>query len=200
MDCPYQNLCSAYIIKEQHKINEQRKQLLGEKKNLLYYLKSIKYPKQIVTKPDCDSIEGLSPAISIDQKSGSKNPRSTVGTVTEIADYLRLLFARIGTPYCPTHHIKIEPLSIDEMVEDCLKYEGAKITVLSPLVRGEKGTFENLFEHLRHAGYSRVIVDGVMQSLDDEINLKKTVKHDIELVIDRVLIDKEDRLRLSDAF
>ena len=168
------------------------------------YLESLSsYARQFIGdmgKPDCDSIEGLSPAISIDQKSGSKNPRSTVGTVTEIADYLRLLFARIGTPYCPHHHIKIEPLSIDEMVDDCLKYEGAKITVLSPLVRGEKGTFENLFEHLRHAGYSRVIVDNVMQSLDDEISLKKTLKHDISLVIDRLIVDAEDRLRISDAF
>lgn len=168
------------------------------------YLESLSsYARQFIGdmgKPDCDSVEGLSPAISIDQKGGSKNPRSTVGTVTEIADYLRLLFARIGTPYCPNHHIPIEPLSIDQMIEDAFKYEGEKAIVLSPIVRGEKGTFENLFEHLRHSGYARVYVDGVMQSLDDEINLKKTVKHDIELVIDRVLIDKEDRLRLSDAF
>ena len=168
------------------------------------YLESLSsYARQFIGdmgKPDCDSVEGLSPAISIDQKGGSKNPRSTVGTVTEIADYLRLLFARIGVPYCPNHHIPIEPLSIDQMIEDAFKYEGEKAVILSPIVRGEKGTFENLFEHLRHSGYARVYVDGVMQSLDDEINLKKTVKHDIELVIDRVLIDKEDRLRLSDAF
>lgn len=168
------------------------------------YLESLSsYARQFIGdmgKPDCDSVEGLSPAISIDQKGGSKNPRSTVGTVTEIADYLRLLFARIGTPYCPNHHIPIEPLSIDQMIEDAFRYEGEKAIVLSPIVRGEKGTFENLFEHLRHSGYARVYVDGVIQSLDDEINLKKTVKHDIELVIDRVLIDKEDRLRLSDAF
>ena len=168
------------------------------------YLESLSsYARQFIGdmgKPDCDTVEGLSPAISIDQKSGSKNPRSTVGTVTEIADYLRLLFARIGVPYCPNHHVPIEPLSIDQMIEDALKYEGQKAVILSPIVRGEKGTFENLFEHLRHSGYARVYVDGVMQSLDDDIKLKKTVKHDIELVIDRVLIDKEDRLRLSDAF
>ena len=168
------------------------------------YLESLSsYARQFIGdmgKPDCDSVEGLSPAISIDQKSGSKNPRSTVGTVTEIADYLRLLYARIGVPYCPNHHIPIEPLSIDQMIEDAFKYVGEKAVILSPIVRGEKGTFENLFEHLRHEGYARVYVDSVMQSLDDDIKLQKTVKHNIELVIDRVLIDKDDRLRLSDAF
>ena len=116
------------------------------------YLESLSsYARQFIGdmgKPDCDSVEGLSPAISIDQKGGSKNPRSTVGTVTEIADYLRLLFARIGTPYCPNHHIPIEPLSIDQMIEDAFKYEGEKAIVLSPIVRGEKGTFENLFDLL----------------------------------------------------
>ncbi|MCR5741207.1 MAG: excinuclease ABC subunit UvrA, partial [Gammaproteobacteria bacterium] len=168
------------------------------------YLESLSsYARQFIGdmgKPDCDSVEGLSPAVSIDQKSGSKNPRSTVGTVTEINDYLRLLYARVGIPYCPNHHIPITPMSIDEMIEDALKYDGEKAIVLSPVVRGEKGTFENLLEHLRHAGYTRVVVDGVMQSLEDNILLKKTIKHEILLVIDRLLIDKEDRLRLSDAF
>ena len=123
------------------------------------YLDSLSsYARQFIGdmgKPDVDSVEGLSPAISIDQKSGSKNPRSTVGTVTEIADYLRLLFARIGKPYCPNHHIPIEPMSIDEIIEKVKEYEGEKALILSPIVRGEKGTFENTFEHLRHEGYTR---------------------------------------------
>ena len=168
------------------------------------YLDSLSsYARQFVGdigKPDVDSVEGLSPSISIDQKSGSKNPRSTVGTVTEIADYLRLLFARIGKPYCPHHHIPIHPLSIDEIIEQTKKYEGEKALILSPIVRGEKGTHENTFEHLRHEGYSRVIVDGVQQTLEDNITLKKTVKHNIEVVIDRLVIDIEDRNRLVDSF
>ena len=168
------------------------------------YLDSLSsYARQFIGdmgKPDCDSVEGLSPSISIDQKSGSKNPRSTVGTVTEIADYLRLLFARIGKPFCPNHKIPIVPLSIDEIIEKTLKYEGKKAMILSPIVRGEKGTHENTLEHLRHEGYSRVFVDGVQQSLDDSITLKKTVKHTIEVVVDRLVIDMEDRNRLVDSY
>ena len=168
------------------------------------YLESLSsYARQFIGdmgKPDVDSVEGLSPAISIDQKSGSRNPRSTVGTVTEIADYMRLAFARIGKPYCPNHHIPIMPLSIDEMIERAFKYEGEKVVVLSPIATNEKGTFENTFEKLRKEGYSRVIVDNVMMTLDDEIILKKTVKHTIYLVIDRLVIDREDRNRLVDSF
>ena len=168
------------------------------------YLESLSsYARQFIGdmgKPNVDAVEGLSPAISIDQKSGSKNPRSTVGTVTEIADYLRLLYARIGVPYCPNHHIPIIPQSIDQMMEETLKYEGKKAMVISPIVRGEKGTFENLFSHLRHEGFSRVIVDDVMYSLNDDIVLKKTIKHHISLIIDRVIISKEDRVRLSDDY
>ena len=168
------------------------------------YLESLSsYARQFIGdmgKPDVDSVEGLSPAISIDQKSGSRNPRSTVGTVTEIADYMRLSFARIGKPYCPNHHIPIMPLSIDEMIERALKYDKEKVIVLSPIARSEKGTFENTFERLRREGYSRVIVDDNMMSLDDDIILKKTVKHTIYLVIDRLIVDKDDRNRLVDSF
>ena len=168
------------------------------------YLDSLSsYARQFIgdmDKPDVDNVEGLSPAISIDQKSGSKNPRSTVGTVTEIADYLRLLFARIGKPYCPTHHIPIEPMSIDEIIEKVKEYDGEKALILSPIVRNEKGTFENAFEHLRHEGYTRVIVDGVQQTLEDDIKLKKTVKHTIMVIVDRLVIDMEDRNRLVDSF
>ena len=168
------------------------------------YLESLSsYARQFIGdmgKPDVDNVIGLSPAISIDQKSGSRNPRSTVGTVTEIADYMRLAFARIGKPYCPNHHIPIMPLSIDEMIERVLKYEGEKAIILSPIARNEKGTFENTFDRLRREGYSRVIVDSNMMSLDDEIKLKKTIKHTILLVIDRLIIDKEDRNRIVDSF
>lgn len=167
------------------------------------YIESLSsYARQFLgdlSKPLVESVEGLSPAISIDQRSGSKNPRSTVGTVTEIADYIRLLFARIGVPYCPHHHIKILPQTIDEMIERIFEHEQEKAMILSPIAKGEKGTFENTFDHLRREGYSRVVVDGNMMSLDDDIKLKKTVKHDIQVVIDRLLIDKEDRNRLSDS-
>ncbi|MCB9498373.1 MAG: excinuclease ABC subunit UvrA [Bacillales bacterium] len=150
-------------------------------------------------KPNVESVEGLSPAISIDQKSGSKNPRSTVGTITEITDYLRLLFSKIGTPYCPNHHIPIVPETIDEMVEKSLEYEKEKAMILSPIASEEKGTFENTFSHLRMEGYSRAIVDGVMLSLEDDITLKKTEKHTILAVIDRLAISSEDRNRLHDS-
>ncbi len=167
------------------------------------YLESLSsYARQFVGdmgKPDVDSVEGLSPSISIDQGSGSKNPRSTVGTVTEITDYFRLLFARIGVPYCPHHHIPIVPMSIDQMIDEVLKEEGKKALVLSPIVRGEKGTFENTFEHYRLKGYERVIVDSEMLSLDDEIKLKKNIKHTISLVVDRIVIKREDRARLADS-
>lgn len=168
------------------------------------YLESLSsYARQFIGdmgKPDVDSVEGLCPSISIDQKSGSKNPRSTVGTVTEIQDYLRLLFARIGTPYCKTHKIPIVPETIESMVEKVLKYEGSKATILSPIARREKGTFENTFEHFRIEGYSKVYVDNELLSLEDTIKLNKNIKHNISLVIDRLIIDKDDRTRLVDSF
>jgi len=167
------------------------------------YLESLSsYARQFIGdmgKPDVDNVEGLSPSISIDQKSGSKNPRSTVGTVTEIADYLRLLYARIGTPICPIHKTKIEPLSIDEMVNKVFEHNNEKATILSPIARNEKGTFENTFTHLRYEGYSKVYVDNELLNLEDDITLKKTVKQNIEVVIDRLIIDKEDRNRLYDS-
>ena len=126
-----------------------------------------------VDKPDVDSIEGLSPSISIDQKTTNKNPRSTVGTITEIYDFLRLLFARIGVPYCPNHHIPIKSQSIEEMTNKIMEMEeGTKLEILSPVIHGEKGTQKDLFDDLRKEGYSRVRVDGETLSLDEEIKLE----------------------------
>jgi len=151
-------------------------------------------------KPDVDSIEGLSPAISIDQKTTSKNPRSTVGTVTEIYDYLRLLFARIGIPYCPIHNRPISSQSIEEMTNQVLKLEeGTKIKVLSPIVYGEKGTHANLFDKLRKDGYARVKVDGEELDLFEEITLDKNKKHNILVVIDRLIIKDDIRSRLYES-
>ena len=151
-------------------------------------------------KPDVDSIEGLSPSISIDQKTTNKNPRSTVGTVTEIYDYLRLLFARIGTPYCPNHHIPIKSQSIEEMVDKVLSYEeGLKIMIVSPVIRGEKGTHKDLFLKLRKDGYIRVKVDGELYDLSEEIELEKNKKHDIGVIVDRLVIKENIRSRLYEA-
>ena len=127
------------------------------------YVESLSaYARQFIgvsEKPDVDSIEGLSPSISIDQKSTNKNPRSTVGTITEIYDYLRLLFARIGIPYCPNHHIPITSQSIEEMTNKVMEYEGLTVTILSPIVHGEKGTHKDLFDELRKDGFSKVRVN-----------------------------------------
>ncbi len=151
-------------------------------------------------KPMVDSIEGLSPSISIDQKTTHKNPRSTVGTVTEIYDYLRLLYARIGVPYCPNHHIPISSQSIEEMVNDILNLEaGTKIRVLSPVIGLEKGTHKDLLDNLRKDGYVRVVIDDVDYDLSEEINLEKNKKHSIEVVIDRLVIKDEIRSRLYEA-
>ena len=148
-------------------------------------------------KPDVDSIEGLSPSISIDQKTTNKNPRSTVGTVTEIYDYLRLLFARIGTPYCPIHKEPITSQSIEEMVDKILELEsGTKIMVMAPAVKGEKGTQKDLFEDLRKEGYIRVKVDGELHDLSEEFNLEKNKKHDVSVVVDRLVIKENIRSRL----
>ncbi|HOQ66790.1 MAG TPA: excinuclease ABC subunit UvrA [Methanosarcina thermophila] len=152
----------------------------------------------LMNKPDVDSIEGLSPAISIEQKTTSKNPRSTVGTVTEIYDYLRLLFARIGTPYCPTHNIKIESQSPEKIADSLSRECEGMITILAPVVRQKKGTYQHLFRELNNEGFSRIRVNGEIYRTDDEITLDRYKKHDIEVVIDR-LDPSEDRSRLVEA-
>ncbi|MDD4607818.1 MAG: excinuclease ABC subunit UvrA [Bacilli bacterium] len=151
-------------------------------------------------KPDVDSIEGLSPAISIDQKTTNKNPRSTVGTITEIYDYLRLLYARIGVPYCPIHNKPITSQSVEEMVNQILGLEeNTKIRVLSPVVHGEKGTHKDLLDDLRKDGYVRVRVDNEEYELEQEIILEKNKKHKIDVVIDRLIIKEGIRSRLYEA-
>lgn len=152
-------------------------------------------------KPDVEYIDGLSPAISIDQKSTSNNPRSTVGTVTEIYDYLRLLYARAGTPYCPNCGEEIKPQSIDEIVNNIMKLgEGEKIQILAPVVRGKKGEFQSVFEELRQEGFVRVKVDGEIYNLDeDEIELAKTKKHTIHVVVDRVVVKESAQSRIADS-
>ena len=151
-------------------------------------------------KPDVDSIEGLSPSISIDQKTTNKNPRSTVGTITEIYDYLRLLYARIGIPYCPVHKEPITSQSIEEMTNQIMNLENnAKIRVLSPVVYGEKGTHKDLLEDLKKDGYVRVIVDDHEYELGEEITLEKNKKHFIKVVIDRLVIKEEIRGRLYES-
>ncbi|MGE5455773.1 MAG: excinuclease ABC subunit UvrA [Ignavibacteriales bacterium] len=151
-------------------------------------------------KPDVDSIEGLSPAISIDQKTTNKNPRSTVGTVTEIYDYLRLLYARIGVPYCPNHHKPISSQSIEEMTNQVMNLsENTKIRVLSPAINGEKGTHKELLEELKKDGYVRVRIDNEEYELSDEITLDKNKKHNIHVVIDRLIIRDDVRSRLYEA-
>ena len=150
-------------------------------------------------KPDVDSIEGLSPAISIDQKSTSHNPRSTVGTVTEIYDYLRLLYARIGVPYCPNGHGRIESFSPVAMTEAILNHEqGSKVQILSPVVRHEKGTHKDVFEKLKKAGFIRVRVDGEMKLLEEVEPLDKNKRHDIDIVIDRLVIKEGLRSRVNE--
>lgn len=153
-----------------------------------------------VQKPNVEKIEGLSPAISIDQKTTSQNPRSTVGTVTEIYDYLRLLYARLGVPYCPHCNKPITNQSIDTIVDRILQNElGSKIIINAPVVRGQKGTFVKYFEELRKNGYARVSVDGEIKSLDEEINLEKNIKHDISVVIDRIILKENISTRLTEA-
>ena len=151
-------------------------------------------------KPDVDSIEGLSPAISIDQKTTHNNPRSTVGTVTEIYDYLRLLFARVGVPYCPTHGIPISSQSVEEMTDKVLEYgEGTKIIILAPVVHGEKGTHKETLDKLRKEGYIRVRINGEMLDLSEEIDLDKNKKDNIDVVIDRVVIKEDSHSRIFEA-
>ena len=154
----------------------------------------------LMEKPDVESIEGLSPAISIDQKTTSKNPRSTVGTVTEIYDYIRLLYARIGVPHCPHCGKKIEKQSIDQIVDNVMKLEeGTRIQVLAPIVRSRKGEYTKLFEDLQKEGFARVRVDGEIYELSDEIKLDKNKKHEIEVVVDRLIIKEEIIGRLTES-
>ncbi len=151
-------------------------------------------------KPDVESIEGLSPAISIDQKSTSHNPRSTVATVTEVYDYLRLLYARIGIPHCHVCGEKIKPQTIDQIVDQVLSLkEGTKAHILAPLVHGKKGEYQALFRTLLNEGFARVRVDKKTTLLEEDIKLEKNFKHDIELVVDRVQIKKQSRARIADS-
>ncbi|MFA6594854.1 MAG: excinuclease ABC subunit UvrA [Bacilli bacterium] len=153
-----------------------------------------------VNKPDVDSIDGLSPAISIDQKTTSRNPRSTVGTVTEIYDFLRLLYARIGHPTCPTHHIEIKSQSIEQMTDQVMSYpEDSTLYIMAPIAENRKGTFEKTFEQLRKEGFSKVIINDEMYDLDDDIALDKNKKHSILLVVDRLKIRQENRSRIYDS-
>src|SRR5881397_3541446 len=151
-------------------------------------------------KPDVDSIEGLSPAISIDQKTTSRNPRSTVGTVTEIYDYLRLLWARIGHPHCPSCGRPIDAQSAEQIIDQVMMLEdGTRFMVLAPVVRGRKGEYGKLFEELRADGYTRVKVDGELRRLEEDIELDKKFKHDISVVVDRLVMREDLRKRLADS-
>ncbi|HJS69219.1 MAG TPA: excinuclease ABC subunit UvrA, partial [Gaiellaceae bacterium] len=155
---------------------------------------------QMMEKPDVDSIDGLSPAISIDQKTTSRNPRSTVGTVTEIYDYLRLLYARVGRPHCPICGRPIAGQSIETIVDQVLRLpEGTKFTVNAPVVRDRKGEYKDLLEQLRGEGFTRVKVDGELRELDEEIELDKKLKHTIEVVVDRLVMKDDLRHRLTDS-
>ncbi|MGN1378940.1 MAG: excinuclease ABC subunit UvrA [Bacilli bacterium] len=164
------------------------------------YVESLSaYARQFIggtEKPDVDSIEGLSPSISIDQKSTNKNPRSTVGTITEIYDYLRLLFARIGIPYCPVHKEPIKSQSIEEMTNKIMSYEGQKIEILSPIIHGEKGMHADEIEDAKKSGFTRLRVNGVYYNIDDDIPLEKNIKDNIDIVIDKLTVSLEERSRI----
>ena len=154
----------------------------------------------LMEKPDVESIEGLSPAISIDQKTTSKNPRSTVGTVTEIYDYIRLLYARIGKPYCPNCGKKIEKQSIDQIVDIILSKEaGTKIQVLAPVVRGRKGEFVKLIEGFQKEGFVRAKIDGEVVELTDDLQIDRKKKHNIDLIVDRLVIKDDIRSRITES-
>ena len=168
------------------------------------YVESLSaYARQFLgnmNKPEVDSIEGLSPSISIDQKSTNKNPRSTVGTITEIYDYLRLLYARIGVPYCPNHNIAVTTQSIEEMTNKVLELdEGTKLEIMAPIVHGEKGTHKELLEDLRKDGFVRAKIDNELYDLNDEIVLEKNKKHNIHVIIDRLSVKEESRGRIFEA-
>lgn len=168
------------------------------------YVESLSsYARQFLggtSKPDVDSIEGLSPSISIDQKSTNNNPRSTVGTVTELYDYFRLLFARIGVPYCPNHKEPIKSQSIEEMTNKIMDLpEGTKLEIMAPVVRGEKGAHQQILDDLRKNGYSRVRVNGVVRDLSEDIVLEKNKKDVIEVVVDRVIVRDDERSRIFES-
>ncbi len=168
------------------------------------YMESLSsYARQflgIMEKPDVDSIDGLSPAISIDQKTTSKNPRSTVGTVTEIYDYLRLLYARIGVPHCPVCGKEIKKQSIDQVADKVLKLpEGTRFQVLAPIAKGKKGEFQKEFEQAQKSGFSRVRVDGIVYDLSENIKLEKNIKHNIEIIVDRLIMKEGIVSRLTDS-
>src|SRR6266700_3942848 len=170
------------------------------------YVESLSaYARQFLDKmekPDVDHIDGLSPAISIDQKGASHNPRSTVGTVTEIYDYLRLLFARIGHPHCPKCHRPIQQQTSEQIIDAVLEMpEGARIMVLAPLVEGRKGEYQDVFEDVRKAGFVRVRVDGEIRDLSEKIDLEKQKKHSIAVVVDRLVVSREseDKSRIADS-
>lgn len=152
-------------------------------------------------KPDVESIEGLSPSIAIDQKTTSKNPRSTVGTVTEIYDYLRLLYARLGVPHCPICHREISSQSVDQMVDKIMELpERTRIHVLAPMIKGKKGEHEKIFETIKKSGYVRARIDGIIVDItEEEVNLKKTLKHNIEAVVDRLVIREDIKGRLTES-
>ena len=152
-------------------------------------------------KPDVDLIEGLSPAISIEQKAAGHNPRSTVGTITEIHDYLRLLYARVGTPYCPDHGLPLQAQSVSQMVDAVMAWPAdTRLAVLAPIARGKKGSFEDECASLQAQGYVRLRVDGQLLEIDGMAPLKKSEKHDIDVVIDRLRIKPESKQRLAESF
>ena len=168
------------------------------------YMESLSsYARQFLgqmEKPDVESIEGLSPAISIDQKSTNRNPRSTVGTVTEIYDYFRLLYARVGIPHCPKCGKEIRKQTVDQMVDQIMELpERTKIQLLAPVVRGRKGTHAKLFERAKKNGYVRVLVDGNLYELSEEIALDKNIKHNIDIIVDRLMIKEGIEKRLTDS-
>ena len=153
-----------------------------------------------IEKPDVDLIEGLSPSIAIDQKTTSNNPRSTVGTITEIYDYLRLLYARCGTAYCPNHNVAIKAMSIEKMIEKVMSYEAnSKIEILANVVTNRKGTFRDYFDKLKNDGFLRVYVDGALRTLDETIELDKNKRHDIDVVVDRIVVKENINTRLNDS-
>ena len=168
------------------------------------YMESLSsYARQFLgqmEKPNVESIEGLSPAISIDQKSTNRNPRSTVGTVTEIYDYLRLLYARVGVPHCPKCGREIHKQTVDQMVDSIKALEpGTKFQLLAPVVRGRKGMHEKVFESAKKSGYVRVRVDGNTYDLSEEIRLEKNIKHNIEIIVDRLVVKDGMESRLADS-
>ena len=168
------------------------------------YMESLSsYARQflgMMEKPNVERIDGLSPAISIDQKSTNRNPRSTVGTVTEIYDYFRLLYARIGIAHCPICGREIKKQSVDQMTDQIMTLpEGTRIQVLSPVVRGKKGRHEKVLEKARKSGFVRALVDGNLYELNEEIELDKNIKHSIDIVVDRLVIKKEITKRLTDS-